>query len=179
MRILGITAIVTATALVLAGCSGGTASQGRQTVEVVGTWSGDEQARFERVIEKFEEKSGIDVAYTAAGDELPTLLETRLQGGTPPNVALVAQPGLVARYAADGRLKPVAASVSAAVDQNFAGVWKQLGSVKGQLYGVYFKAANKSTVWYSNNAFALAGVGVPKTWDELVQAARTLSDAGN
>ncbi|MEV6242430.1 ABC transporter substrate-binding protein [Lentzea sp. NPDC051838] len=176
MRALGITAI--ATALVLAGCTGGTATPSGQSVEVVGTWSGDEQARFERVLDKFEKKSGIDVTYTAAGDELPTVLETRLQGGTAPNVALVAQPGLVARYATDGKLKPVAAGVSAAVDQNYAGVWKQLGSVKGQLYGVYFKAANKSTVWYSNNALALAGVGVPKTWDDFVKAARTLSDGG-
>ncbi|MFS8104228.1 ABC transporter substrate-binding protein [Lentzea alba] len=179
MRLFGITAVVTA--LMVAGCSGGTGGQNGlrgQTVEVVGTWSGDEQARFEQVLQTFEEETGVDVTYTAAGDELPTVLETRLQGGTAPNVALVAQPGLVARYAADGKLKPVAASVSAAVDENFSGVWKQLGSVKGQLYGVYFKAANKSTIWYSNNALTLAGVAVPKTWDDFNTAARTLSDAG-
>ncbi|MDX8141384.1 extracellular solute-binding protein [Lentzea sp. BCCO 10_0061] len=179
MRPFTITAITTA-ALLVAGCAGGTSGDGLrgQTVEVVGTWSGDEQARFEQVIQGFEDKTGVKVTYTAAGDELPTVLETRLQGGTAPNVALVAQPGLVARYATDGKLKPVGPSVAAAVDGNFAGVWKQLGSVNGRLYGVYFKAANKSTVWYSNNTLALAGVSVPKTWEEFIQAARTLSDAG-
>jgi alpha-glucoside transport system substrate-binding protein len=179
VRILGLTAI--AAVLVMAGCSSGTSDQSAlrgQTVEVVGTWSGDEQARFDQVTEKFEAQTGIEVKYTAAGDELPTVLETRLQGGTAPNVALVAQPGLVARYAAEGKLKPVAPRVSAAVDANFAGVWKQLGSVKGQLYGVYFKAANKSTIWYSDKALSLAAVHVPKTWEEFVKAARVLSDAG-
>ncbi|MEU3650059.1 ABC transporter substrate-binding protein [Lentzea sp. NPDC034063] len=179
MRILGITVI--ATVLSVAGCSGGAPSQDDlrgQTVEVVGTWSGDEQARFDQVAEKFEEKTGVEVKYTPAGDELPTVLETRLQGGTAPNVALVAQPGLVARFAADGKLKPVASSVATAVEANYAGVWKQLGSFNGQLYGVYFKSANKSTVWYSDAAFALAGVGVPKTWEEFLAVAGTISETG-
>ncbi|MEV6712793.1 ABC transporter substrate-binding protein [Lentzea sp. NPDC051208] len=180
MRSLALTGLAAALTITT-GCSASTPATGElsgQTVEVVGTWSGDEQSRFEEVLQQFEKRTGAEVEYTAAGDELPTVLETRLQGGTAPSIALVAQPGLVARYATDGKLKPVTGNVASAVDANFAGAWKQLGSVNGKLYGVYFKAANKSTVWYNSNTFATTGVGVPRTWEEFLQGGRTLSEAG-
>ena len=41
-----------------------------------------------------------------------------------------------------------------------------------QLYGLVFKAANKSTVWYNVPAFEDAGVEPPATWDELARRAR-------
>ena len=85
-------------------CSGGAAGTSAtdlkgQTVEVVGPWTGDEQKNFEKVLAEFTSKTGAEVKYTPAGDELPTVLQTRISGGTPPNVALIAQPGLVAQFA--------------------------------------------------------------------------------
>jgi alpha-glucoside transport system substrate-binding protein len=50
--------------------------------------------------------------------------------------------------------------------------------VDGKLYGVYFKVANKSVIWYRTDRFAAAGVEPPGTWDELRATSRTLSDAG-
>src|SRR5690606_8270423 len=47
-----------------------------------------------------------------------------------------------------------------------------------RLYSFLFKAANKSTVWYNVEAFNNAGVEPPETWDELLQAARTLKASG-
>ncbi len=38
------------------------------------------------------------------------------------------------------------------MDADYAHVWKNYGSVDGTLYGLYFKAAHKSTVWYSPDA---------------------------
>jgi alpha-glucoside transport system substrate-binding protein len=57
-------------------------------------------------------------------------------------------------------------------------VWKEYGSVDGALYGLYFKAAHKSTVWYSPDALAQAGVKPPKTYDDMLKAGRTVSDSG-
>ncbi|MDT7784500.1 MAG: alpha-glucoside transport system substrate-binding protein, partial [Pseudonocardiales bacterium] len=111
-------------------------------------------------------------------DELPTLLQTRLQGGTPPSVALLAQPGLLTQLAKAGSLKPLSAEVDKAVVDNSAPIWKQLGSVDGKLYGVYFKAANKSTVWYSEKAFTAVGATPPKTWDELLTTGKAIVDTG-
>ncbi|MEU5691899.1 ABC transporter substrate-binding protein [Actinosynnema sp. NPDC020468] len=177
-----ITALVAASALTACSSAGTpdttTKPLSGKTIEVAGTWSGDEQARFEQVLAAFEERTGADVRYTPAGDELPTVLQTRVQGGTPPNIALVAQPGLVAQLARTGALKPLSAEVDKAVTDHSAAVWKTLGSVDGKLYGVYFKTANKSTVWYSQKAFDAVGAQPPKTWDEFLAVGRSVVDSG-
>lgn len=171
-------------ALTAAACSGGAAGTGTtedlngQTVEVVGPWTGDEQKNFEQVLKAFTDKTGAEVKYTPAGDELPTVVQTRISGGTPPNVALIAQPGLVAQFAKAGALKPVNADVEKAVTDHNAAVWKQLGSVDGKLYGFTFKTANKSAFWYSEKAFQQVGATPPATWDDLVKTSKAISETG-
>ncbi|MET8760066.1 extracellular solute-binding protein [Lentzea sp. NPDC004782] len=162
-------------------CSGGAAVSGDlkgQSVEIVGPWTGDEQKNFEKVLEAFKSKTGAEVKYTPAGDELPTVLQTRISGGTPPNVALVAQPGLVAQFAKAGSLKPVNADVEKAVTEHNAAVWKKFGSVDGKLYGFTFKTANKSAFWYSDKAFQQVGARPPATWDDLVKTSKAISETG-
>jgi len=149
-----------------------------QTVEVAAVWTGTEQENFQTVLDAFAEETGAKVTYTSTGDDIATVLGTRIQGGDPPDVAMLPQPGLLNSFAADGALQPVSDEVAAAVDENYAPVWKELGTVDGELYGVWFKAANKSTVWYRTDAFEQAGVAPPATWDEFLQAARTISDSG-
>ncbi len=171
-------------ALTAAACSGGAAGTGTtedlkgQTVEVVGPWTGDEQKSFEQVLKVITDKTGAEVKYTPAGDELPTVVQTRISGGTPPNVALIAQPGLVAQFAKAGALKPVNADVEKAVTDHHAAVWKQLGSVDGKLYGFTFKTANKSAFWYSEKAFQQVGATPPATWDELIKTSKAISETG-
>ena len=53
-----------------------------------------------------------------------------------------------------------------------------MGTVDGTLYAVWFRAAQKSTVWYNTHVFDDAGVEPPTTWDELVSTAQTISDSG-
>ncbi|MDX8056252.1 extracellular solute-binding protein [Lentzea sp. BCCO 10_0798] len=171
-------------ALTAAACSGGAAGTGTtedlkgQTVEVVGPWTGDEQKSFEQVLKVFTDKTGAEVKYTPAGDELPTVVQTRISGGTPPNVALIAQPGLVAQFAEAGALKPVNADVEKAVTDHNAAVWKKLGSVDGKLYGFTFKTANKSAFWYSEKAFQQVGATPPATWDDLIKTSKAISETG-
>ncbi|MFD4676154.1 ABC transporter substrate-binding protein [Lentzea sp. NPDC058450] len=169
-------------ALAAAACSGGATGASEdlagQTVEVFGPWTGDEQKSFEQVLQAFGDRTGAEVKYTPAGDELPTLVQTRVSGGTPPNVALVAQPGLVAQFAKAGSLKPLSADVEKAVIEHNASVWKQLGSVEGKLYGFTFKAANKSAFWYSEKAFRQVGATPPETWDDLIKVSKAISETG-
>ncbi|MBB5960152.1 alpha-glucoside transport system substrate-binding protein [Saccharothrix tamanrassetensis] len=184
MSRLKVTAALVAAIGTLAACSGGTTAgpEGKalsgQTVEVVGTWSGDEQQRFEQVLSAFKDKTGAEVRYTPAGDELPTVLQTRVQGGTPPSVALVAQPGLVDQLQQAGSLIPLSPDVEKLVGDHNAAVWKKLGTFGGKLYGVYFKAANKSTVWYSEKAFGQVGAEPPKTWEDFLAVGRAVVDTG-
>jgi len=150
-----------------------------QHVSVLGKWSGEEQAAFEQVIASFEQRTGADVTYSSGGDNIATVLGTAIQGGSPPDVAILPQPGLLTDLAHAGRLQEVPGPVSDLVDENYAPVWRELGSVDGKLYGVWFKAANKSTVWYRTDLLEAAGVTEPPaTWDKFLDAARELSASG-
>jgi len=149
-----------------------------QTVEVAAIWTGAEQAHFQRVLDAFERRTGATVRYTSGGDDLPTLLNSRLAGGSPPDVALLGQPGVVAELARRGVLAELTGAAAEAVATHFSPPWRELGVVDGKLYGVYFKVANKSVIWYRTDAFAEAGVQPPETWPELVSVTGTLADAG-
>jgi alpha-glucoside transport system substrate-binding protein len=188
------TAVVAATMFAATACSGGgdTAAQPQpsaadagslpnlagQSLEVVGVWSGDEQKAFEKVLAGFAQKTGAKVTYTSAGDNVPTVLQTRVQGKNPPNVAFLAQPGLVQQFAKAGSLIPLPSDVADEVGTNLSPGWKNLGSVDGKLYAAYFKAANKSTVWYDAAKLEPQGFQPPATWDDLIQTAKALSDSG-
>src|SRR5690606_39622542 len=64
------------------------------------------------------------------------------------------------------------------VRTHYSPEWVELGTIDGTLYGVYYKVANKSVIWYRPDAFDEAGVRPPRTWEELHQVTRTLADAG-
>ena len=148
------------------------------SVSVMAVWSGGEQKAFQQVIDGFKAMyPNIQVKYTSAGDQLPTVLSTAVQGGNPPSVAFVPQPGLMQDFAKRGALKPIDYALST-VKQNYGPSWVTLGTINGTFYGFVFKGANKSTVWYNVKAFQDAGVQPPTTWDELLQDAQTLKASG-
>jgi hypothetical protein len=149
-----------------------------QTVSVAAQWSGTEQERFQQVLDLFKQKTGATVQYTPTGQDTGAFLSGRIAGGNPPDVALLPNPGLLNDYAGQGALKQVDSATDQAVTANYAPIWKELGSVDGKLYGVWFKAANKSTVWYNVQALENAGVQPPQTWDEFKQAADTIAASG-
>jgi alpha-glucoside transport system substrate-binding protein len=184
IRIRAQLAAALAGTLLAAGCgdamptvAGGRSLAG-QTVEVAATWTGAEQANFRAVLDAFARRTGATVKYTSGGDDLPVLLGSRLAGGGPPDVALIAQPGVVASFARKGQLKELAGAAAQAVAANYSDAWRALGTIDGKQYGVYFKVANKSVIWYRADAFAEAGVQPPATWDEFLATSRTLADAG-
>jgi ABC-type glycerol-3-phosphate transport system substrate-binding protein len=173
-------------ALVAAGCGGGDDDGGDAagdenvsgSVSIMAVWTGPEQEAFQAVLAGFEEKfPNVTTNYTSAGDQLPTQLSTAVEGGNPPDVAVLPQPGLIRDFVRRNALKSLDFARDD-VEQNLGESAVQLGSVDDTLYGFLFKAANKSTVWYNVQAFEDAGVEPPETWDELLEAAETLKASG-
>lgn len=151
-----------------------------QSFTILGQWTGEEQAAFQSVLNAFEKATGATGNYTAAanGDEA-TVLGAKVNGGTPPDIAILALPGAIAQYAKAGKLKPMPAQIKQVVAQNFASEWATLATVNGQLYGVPVDAANKSTVWYANKAFQNAGISTPPTtWTDFIKDAKTIGNSG-
>jgi alpha-glucoside transport system substrate-binding protein len=147
-------------------------------IAIVGVWSGDEQKSFEAVLKGFMAKNpGISVSYKSTGDNTPTVLSTAVAGGNPPDLASVSQPGLVNDFQKKGALKNIdfAKSVLAA---NYPQDIAKIGEIKGHVYGLLIKGANKSTVWYNVAAFKNAGVKAPATWPQFLAAAKTLKASG-
>ncbi len=149
-----------------------------QRLEVAAVWSGEEQANFENVLRRFERRTGAEVRFTSTGRNIATVLGSRIQGGDSPDVALLPQPGLLGDLARSGALEPIEPVAGPLVGANYAPVWRELGSVDGTLYGVWFKAANKSTVWYRTKAFFDAGVAPPKTWEKFQEVSARLANKG-
>lgn len=149
-----------------------------QRIEVLAVWSGTEQQRFQEVLLAFEQATGVTVDYTSAGHGVAAELDARLADGRPPDVAFLPQPGLLRRYATDGRLTELDRPSRTVVARNYGATWRALGSVDGRLYGVWFKAANKSLVWYNVGAFEQAGVVPPHDIDGLLDVARKLTARG-
>ncbi len=138
-----------------------------KVVNVFGAFVDEEARRFEEAIKPFEERTGIKVVYEGSKD-FETLISVRVEGGNPPDIAGLPQPGLMNNFATQGKLVPIWPSLEALLDKNYAPVWKDLGSYKGVPYGVFHRVNAKSFVWYPKKAWERAGYQVPKTWNELL-----------
>ncbi len=143
-----------------------------------GIWTGSEATAFGKVIKAFNRVyPNVHVNYKPVGNNVPTVLATAIAGGHPPDMADIAQPGLVKQLAQQGHLKPMTYAKSA-IAANFAPAWAALGSVSGKQYALVFKASNKSLLWYNVPAYKAAGITAPKTWAQLTKNAATLKASG-
>jgi alpha-glucoside transport system substrate-binding protein len=168
---------------VLAGCAGSTPVDPNRlrgtTLEVLGSWTGTERARFVKVLDAFTSATGARIRYISSeGGYLPDLLDARIAWGEPPDVALLPQPGLLRHYARAGRLVTLDATTRRIVAEHFAPGWRSLASFGQREYGVWFKAANKSLVWYDVATFERAGVVPPEDLAGLERVAATLHRRG-
>jgi alpha-glucoside transport system substrate-binding protein len=161
-----------------AGTTGGGAECGSGSISLMGIWVATEQASIQAVLDGFKEKCpDVTVKYNPAGDNIVTVLATAVQGGNPPDLATIAQPGTIKEYAERGEIKPIDFAKDT-ITQNYSQSNVELGTFDGKLYSFLFKGANKSTVWYNVPVFQDAGVEPPKTWDEFLAAAQTVKDSG-
>ncbi|MCL1598714.1 MAG: ABC transporter substrate-binding protein, partial [Actinomycetia bacterium] len=113
----------------------------------------------------FEEATGIDVRYVGAGS-FALDIQDRVAEGDFPDVAMFPQPAIMRDLAARGVLTRLDDALVEQLDLDRPGV--QIGAVGGDLYGVWFRAAAKSLVWFRPDVFAAAGYEVPSTWDEMM-----------
>ncbi|MFJ3881992.1 ABC transporter substrate-binding protein [Streptomyces sp. NPDC090077] len=149
-----------------------------EKLEVAAVWTGPEQANFTKVLKEFEKRTGARVTFVPAQDPIVTFLGTKIAGGQPPDVALLPQVGALTAAVQNKWAQPAGPEVRAQLEKNYSSRWRDLGAVDGTPYGVYYKAANKSLVWYNAKAFEAAGVKPPATWKEFLSVADTLSASG-
>jgi alpha-glucoside transport system substrate-binding protein len=144
-----------------------------QTISIFGPWRGEDQVLVESMLAYFSAASGVKVNYSSSeGYEQQIVIDA--QAGSPPDVAILPQPGLIADLAAKGLILPLGEETTTWLTENYgAGAsWAALGTYKGAdgnpaLYAFPYKADVKSLVWYSPDNFADAGYEVPATMEDL------------
>jgi ABC-type glycerol-3-phosphate transport system substrate-binding protein len=142
-------------------------------------WTSAEQSDFQASIQTFESETGITVNYRGIGSNIAATVQAAVAGGKGPDVAFVPSPATLDALAAKNQIKPISSVIGSVASKDYAPVWNQLASYNGKLYGVWFKAANKNTIWYNPAEFALAGIKkTPTTWQGLITDAKSLHAAG-
>jgi alpha-glucoside transport system substrate-binding protein len=144
-----------------------------QALSIFGPWRGEDQVLVESMLAYFEAASGVDVNYSSSeGYEQQIVIDA--QAGSPPDVAILPQPGLIADLAAKGLILPLGADTAQWLADNYGAgsSWAALGTYKDkdgnpQMFAFPYKADVKSLVWYSPDNFADAGYAVPATMEEL------------
>ncbi|MEU9635081.1 ABC transporter substrate-binding protein [Streptomyces tendae] len=149
-----------------------------ESLEVAAVWTGTEQKNFKQVLTEFEKRTGAEVTFVPAQDPIINFLGSKIAGGAPPDVAMLPQPGAIKQAVDKGWAKPLGAEATKELGENYSQGWQDIGKVGGKQYGVYYKAANKSLIWYNAQVFENAGAAEPKTWDELLDTAQMVYDSG-
>lgn len=123
-------------------------------------WSGAEEERLNEILKPLVEACGIVLKPESTRDQ--ALLDTKVQAGTPPDVAFwnVAQ---LVQY--QDKLVPM--DQLGAHRENYADFFVDPGTINGKWLGLPVKADIKTIIWYSPAVFEAKGYTVPKTWEEL------------
>ncbi|MGH2455088.1 MAG: ABC transporter substrate-binding protein [Candidatus Limnocylindria bacterium] len=155
---------IAAMAIVLAACQGG--GDDDQVVNMLVVFGGDELANFEAMLAPFEEDSGIDVRIESNRDA-NAILQTRIDGGNPPDVAGLPGPGPMAEFARAGHLKEMPQSVKDILADQYADTWTTAGTVDDNLVGVFVKVSIKGLIWYNPATLSAGGYEVPEDYAGL------------
>ena len=148
-------------------------------VRVLGLWSGPELDSFMTVKTVWEKDTGGIVDWEGTQD-LPGVLTARMQGGNPPDIVILPNPGLMQQLAKEGKLVPLDSFMDLSqVKQDYSQAWIDLGSYNGSLYAIFYKVTNKATIWYNPRAFAAGDYPVPQNWDDMMALADKLVADGH
>src|SRR5580704_16942307 len=158
--------------------SGSTSGKIGGTLSLWAEWTAQEQQDFLAALAPFEASTGITVNYQGKGNNMDTALTAAVSGGSPPDVALVPDPGTLDALAKGGSIKDLT-SILTGLTSDFGSAWNTLATYNGKQYGVWFKGANKNTIWYNPALFTQAGISSPPTsWEQLLTDAAQLQAAG-
>jgi alpha-glucoside transport system substrate-binding protein len=155
-----------------------------QTLTIFGPWRGEDEALFKSVYAYFVEATGVELKYSSSENyEQQIVIDT--QAGSPPDVAILPQPGLIADLAAKGLLTPLGDETKQWLLDNYAAgqSWVDLSTYNGKdgtpaLYAFPYKIDVKSLVWYVPENFEDAGYEVPKTMEELKALTEKIAEDG-
>ncbi len=140
------------------------------SVSLLGVLGDAELEAFESVLAPFETATGVEVEYESTRD-IGAVLQTRVDGGNPPDLAANPGVGQMIGFAEDGELVDVGSFLDAAVlaeqyDEALLGGI----SIDDHLYGIYTAVNLEGLIWYNPNTYT--GPTAPASFEELQDVGR-------
>jgi len=103
-----------------------------QSIKIFGPWRGEDQVLVESMLAYFTAASGVKVEYSSSeGYEQQLVIDA--EAGSPPDVAVLPQPGLIGDLAAKGFVVPLTDADRTFLNDNYVAgpSWAALGTYKG------------------------------------------------
>lgn len=177
-RFLTTAAGIAVGALALAGCAGGGGSEGDVTLTFVAPiYSDATEAYWKDLVSAFEAEHDditIDLQLTAWSD-LPQKVNTLVSTQQTPDILNY---NSFASFAADDLLLPIEDVLPEDAVSDFIPALLDNGQYDGVTYGIPLIASVR-TMFYNTDLFDAAGITEPPTtWDEMVEDAKKIKDAG-
>jgi alpha-glucoside transport system substrate-binding protein len=162
------------------GGGGGESPEGDGTIVVTFLWGGAEGEAFEKVLAAFEESSGITVESEPNRTEYESVLRTRIQGGNPPDVAIIPSAAFLRQLAAEGSIISLAdlGIELSEIEGQFPPGVLDLGQVDGEQFAFLTKMNSKACIFYSPERFEEMGVEPAEDWDGLLQLTEDIKASG-
>lgn len=187
-------ALLLVLAVIASACAGGDdgddgASEGAGGGEVEAADSGEltilhaftgdaDVAGLQAIIDAFnEEYPDIEVSQEGSND-FESLARTRVGSGTPPDIMLHPQPGLLEDFVSQGVVEPLDEIDLAAIEGDLVGGLADLVTFDGELYAFPVRLSFKSLVWYNKPVFDAAGYEIPETWDDMLALTEQIAADG-
>lgn len=165
----------------LSGCGSADAESGTVSLTVVATNYGDSvhknsEGYWDRVTLAFgAEHPGINVDVQVYDpDEVDEKVAALVERGEAPDIV---QTDSYSEYAAQDLLYSADEVLSVPVQASFVQSLANAGEMDRAQYGLPFTASTR-LLYYNKDLFERAGLEPPKTWDELLAAARALKAQG-
>jgi alpha-glucoside transport system substrate-binding protein len=148
------------------------------SVTVLGVWGGSELDIFNALSQAFTDQTGVKVEFEGTRD-IDAILTTRVAAGNPPDLAGLPGPGKMSEFGRQNKLVDLSSIVDMAqMRKVYAQGWIDLGSVNGNLVGIFTKAALKGLIWYDPKNLQAAGLSIPTTFDRLMSESQSVAAKG-
>lgn len=160
------------------GATGTASGPGKATVEVMYGFGPPQEGAFQKDLNKFAEANGFKVKYTKAAS-WDTEIRARVAGGTPPDVGLFPQPGVMCDLAKQNKVLSYDQATVDTANQTLVPGFVGAGTcADGKVYGLPSSVSVKSLLFYDQKAFKDAGYTVPETLDDLLALTEKIKSDG-
>lgn len=152
-----------------------------QSLTVIATWTGTEGADFQDVLESFQKSTGIQVNYTGTR-ALDQLLDSEIQQGSPPDLAILSSPVTLLRYQRKGYLTSLDGVIGKQRTARYDPQWldiMRLGTKS--VYALPVKVDVHDLVWYDPRHWPHGrppAESAPPTWSQLNELDHSITVRG-